>query len=80
MQGFIFVFGGGERKLMIKLSEEGALLDDLSEDPRIPRDMCEETFVVQNDKIYVVGSGEREDTKTWYRGLQSFNGKTWSFI
>ena len=53
----IILFGGCCHATynMYSLSEEGALIDDLSADPLIPGEMCDGSLTVREGKIYAVG-------------------------
>ena len=79
LSGKILLFGGSSNASynMYLLSEEGALLEDLSGIPNIPGYMCTGPVVVQEGKIYVVGW--RDEWNPTYRAM-AFDGLKWAFL
>ena len=74
----IVLFGGhqGTSFNMYLLDEEGQIIQDMSKDPLIPGWMCQDTFVVEEGRIFAVGFKNGWFHSKWH--VQAFDGIKWT--
>ena len=63
---------------MFYFTEEGEFVSDNSQAPLIPGGMCQGSYTVRNEKIWVTGMTVAEDEVKF--SMRVFDGAKWSLV